>query len=90
MLAEIFMVRLEAAARALLQPLPSSTSPFVPFNPEPKFTFKETSHGDAEAGRGEPSPQSVRARAGVTDRLTTVGSGVRPNGFGLLRRASND
>ena len=49
MLAEIFMMRLEAAARALQKPPPSSTSPFVPFNPEPKFTFKETSHRHAEA-----------------------------------------
>ena len=53
MLAEIFMTRLEAAARALQKPPPSSTSPFVPFNPEPKFTFKETSHRHAEAVREE-------------------------------------
>jgi hypothetical protein len=59
MLAEIFMVRLEAAARALQEPLPSSTSPFVPFSPEPKFTFKETSHRHAEAVREEPPLQLV-------------------------------
>ena len=33
MLAEIFMIRLEAAARALNETVPSSTSRFIPFTP---------------------------------------------------------
>ena len=33
MLAEIFMVRLEAAVRPVQEKLPSSVSPFVPFSP---------------------------------------------------------
>ena len=41
MLAEIFMVRLEAAARALKKTLPSSTSRFVSFTPNSQCTFKE-------------------------------------------------
>jgi hypothetical protein len=41
MLAEIFMVRLEAAARRLGGTLPSSSSPFVPFNANNEFILKE-------------------------------------------------
>jgi hypothetical protein len=42
MLAEIFMVRLEAAARALEETVPSTTSQFVSFTPKSQFPFKET------------------------------------------------
>jgi hypothetical protein len=45
MLAEIFMVRLEAKPRALQEKLPSSTSQFVPFNKEGQFAFKERNDG---------------------------------------------
>jgi hypothetical protein len=41
MLAEIFMMRLEAAPRPSQETLPSSTSQFVPFNDNGQFTFKE-------------------------------------------------
>jgi hypothetical protein len=41
MLAEIFMVRLEVAMRALKDALPSSTSGFVPFTPTHSFVFKD-------------------------------------------------
>jgi hypothetical protein len=49
MLAEIFMVRLEAKPRALQEKLPSSTSQFVPFNKEGQFAFKERNDGLVEA-----------------------------------------
>jgi hypothetical protein len=41
MLAEIFMVRLEVAMRALKDRLPSSTSGFVPFTPGHHVEFKD-------------------------------------------------
>jgi hypothetical protein len=41
MLAEIFMVRLEAATRLLKDSLPSSGSPFVSFAADKQFTFKD-------------------------------------------------
>ena len=41
MLAEIFMMRLEAATRALRETLPSSSSPFVSFTPGNRSTLKE-------------------------------------------------
>jgi hypothetical protein len=41
MLAEIFMMRLEAAPRPSQETLPSSTSQFVPFNDNGQFTCKE-------------------------------------------------
>jgi len=53
MLAEIFIIRLEAAARALREPLPSSTSRFVPFNPSAQFTFEDKSHRPAAAALEE-------------------------------------
>ena len=40
MLAEIFMVRLEAAARLQEQTATLSGSPFVPFTPNNQFLFK--------------------------------------------------
>jgi|RhiMethySRZTD1v2_1073278.scaffolds.fasta_scaffold3053895_2 hypothetical protein len=45
MLAEIFMMRLEAAARALKDTLPSSTSQFVSFASNNQVPFKETESG---------------------------------------------
>jgi len=41
LLAEIFMVRLEATPRPSQELLPSSTSQFVPFNKEGQFVFKD-------------------------------------------------
>jgi hypothetical protein len=41
MLAEIFMVRLEAAQPPSQEKLPSSTSQFVPFNQGGEFRFRE-------------------------------------------------
>jgi hypothetical protein len=58
MLAEIFMLRLEAAAR-LMDKTHSSTSPFVPFSPEPQFAPKEIGHTPAEAKMEEPHPPLV-------------------------------
>jgi hypothetical protein len=42
MLAEIFMVRLEAEARLAEEVLPSSASRFIPFSAKSQFVFKET------------------------------------------------
>jgi hypothetical protein len=41
------MVRLEAAARALKETLPSSTSRFVSFTPNSQFTFKKNRLSEA-------------------------------------------
>jgi hypothetical protein len=60
MLAEIFMVRLEAAARALQETVPSSTSRFVSFTPNSQFTFKESRDWLSEAVREEPTVQKVQ------------------------------
>ena len=59
MLAEIFMVRLEAAAQLQQETALLSSSPFVPFTPNNQFRFKgrTTSPADRprEAGNGEVS-----------------------------------
>jgi hypothetical protein len=55
MLAEIFMLRLEATARLMDKTLPSSISPFVPVRPEPQFTAKEIEQRPAEAKLEERS-----------------------------------
>jgi hypothetical protein len=60
MLAEIFMVRLEVAARGLKETVPSSTSRFIPFAPNSQFTFKPSSDGLPEALREEPTVQKVQ------------------------------
>ena len=60
MLAEIFMVRLEAAARALKETAPSSTSRFVSFTRNSQFTFKESRHRLSEAVREDPTAQKVQ------------------------------
>jgi hypothetical protein len=59
MLAEIFMVRLEAAARALQEAAVSSNSRFVAFSPHSQFTFKESRDRVSEAVREEPTAQKV-------------------------------
>jgi hypothetical protein len=53
MLAEIFMVRLEAEAR-LVEVLPPSTSRFVPFSASSQFVFKETDF------KGDKAPSEER------------------------------
>jgi hypothetical protein len=53
MLAEIFMVRLEAAARALKETVPSSTSRFTPFAPNSQVTFKQSQDRPLEPVREE-------------------------------------
>jgi hypothetical protein len=58
MLAEIFMLRLEAAARVLKETLPSSTSHIVSFNSDSQFTFKENRL--SEAVREEPTVEKVQ------------------------------
>ena len=59
MLAEIFMVRLEAAARLQQEPASLSSSSFVPFTANNHFLFKDMTAGPAdrprEAGNGEVS-----------------------------------
>ena len=58
MLAEIFMVRLEAAAR-LQQETALSSSPFIPFTPNNQFLFKDRAARPddrrQETGNGEVS-----------------------------------
>jgi hypothetical protein len=54
MLAEIFMLRLETAARLITEMLPSSTSRFVPFKPVTHFSFKDGCRGSAETAREPP------------------------------------
>jgi hypothetical protein len=49
MLAEIFMLRLEASARALREATPSSTSQFVSLAPSRQVTFKENQKPLSEA-----------------------------------------
>ena len=41
MLAEIFMVRLEATVSVSQEKIPSSNSQFVPFTPDTQLTFKQ-------------------------------------------------
>jgi hypothetical protein len=60
MLAEIFMVRLEAEARLVEEVLPSSTSRFIPFIPSSQFVFKETDLKDEEAPGEEPPIGVIR------------------------------
>ena len=59
MLAEIFIVRLEAAARLEEQTATLSSSPFVPFTPNNQFLFKDRTACPAdrprEAGNGQVS-----------------------------------
>jgi hypothetical protein len=59
MLAEIFMLRLEIAARLMQEILPSSTSRFVPFSPETEFAPTEIGHTQTEATMEEPRPPLV-------------------------------
>ena len=59
MLVEIFMVRLEAAARLQEQRASLSSSPFVPFVPSKQFLFKDNTacpvDRSREVGNGEVS-----------------------------------
>jgi hypothetical protein len=55
MLAEIFMMQLEAAARALQETAPSSNTRFVAFNPHAQITFKESRGRLAEAASEKSS-----------------------------------
>ena len=59
MLAEIFMLRLEGAARAVLEALPSSLSPFVPFTTDSRCTFKQGRKRRSEGTPEEPMAQRV-------------------------------
>ena len=60
MLAEIFMVRLEAEARLVEEVVPSRTSRFIPFSLKRQFGFKETEPKAAEAPSKEPLVRLVR------------------------------
>jgi hypothetical protein len=59
MLAEIFMVRLEAAARLQQETVSPSGSPFIPFTANNQFRFKDRIARPAdrprEAGNGQVS-----------------------------------
>jgi hypothetical protein len=60
MLAEIFMLRLEAKARLVEEVLPSSTSVFVPLSPRRRFSFKQPDLKGEEAPNEEQSAKVVR------------------------------
>jgi hypothetical protein len=60
MLAEIFMMRLEAAARAFQETAPPSSSRFVAFNPQAEITFKESRDRLPEAASEEWSLRLVQ------------------------------
>jgi hypothetical protein len=60
MLAEIFMVRLEAAARALQETALSSNSGFIAFNPHAQITFKESRDRLPEPASEKSSLRLVR------------------------------
>lgn len=51
MLAEIFMVRLEAAARLQQEMASLSSSPFIPFGPNNQFSFKDRTARPADRSR---------------------------------------
>jgi hypothetical protein len=57
MLAEIFMVRLEATPRVSQEILPSSNSQFVPFNKTGQFAFKDSKDRLVEPVRENASTQ---------------------------------
>jgi hypothetical protein len=60
MLAEIFMMRLEAERRLGQEVLPSSASRLIPFSPKSQFAFKKANHEEAEALSKEPLVRLVR------------------------------
>ena len=60
MLAEIFIVRLEATVPVSQEKLPSSNSQFVPFTPDTQLTFKKGRDRPAEAGQEKPSIPPVQ------------------------------
>jgi hypothetical protein len=55
MLAEIFMLRLEATARALRETVPSSTSQFVSLAANNQVAFKENRNRPSEAVHEQPT-----------------------------------
>jgi hypothetical protein len=61
MLAEIFMVQLEAAARTVRETSTRSTSRFVHFVQGGQFRFKDTGDRRVEPARDEASIQQARA-----------------------------
>jgi hypothetical protein len=60
MLAEIFMVRLEAQRRLVEQALPSSTSRFIPFSRKTQSRLKEAERKGVEAPSEDPRLGVVR------------------------------
>jgi hypothetical protein len=60
MLAEIFMMRLEAEARLVQEVLPSSASGFIPFNPESQVVFKEADLKGDEAAKQDWPVRLIR------------------------------
>jgi hypothetical protein len=66
MLAEIFMLRLEARPRVLHETLPSSSSQFVPFEGSGQFAFRYQRDWLVEPA---PNPEKEsRGTAGIHDR----------------------
>ena len=55
MLAEIFMLRLEATARALRETVPSSTSQFISLAANSQVAFKENRNRPSDAVHEQPT-----------------------------------
>jgi hypothetical protein len=60
MLAEIFMMRLEAERRLAQEILPTSASRLIPFSPKSQFAFLKANQEGAEAPSEEPPVRLVR------------------------------
>jgi hypothetical protein len=60
MLAEIFMLRLEAKARLVQEVLPSSTSVFIPLSPRRRFSFTQPGLKSEEVPNEEQSAKVDR------------------------------
>jgi len=88
MLAEIFMVRLEAVVRPVQEKLPSSVSPFVPFSPSVPLTFKRNEDRAPEGEREKRSSKisGVDRRKGWLQEealaARALPRGDRPGGLG--------
>jgi len=78
MVAEIFMLRLEATARALRETMPSSTSQFVSLASNSQVAFKENRKRPSEAVHEQPTPGD--RQAGLARFLNSVQTSINPLG----------
>jgi len=78
MVAEIFMLRLEATARALRETVPSSTPQFVSLASNSQVAFKENRKRPSEAVHEQPTPGD--RQAGLARFLNSVQTSINPLG----------